>query len=144
MPSTDSSAPSTRGTLARLRDKLGDSNESSNSLASSSNSDDPNADLSLRPTTSDGVAGKLRDKLRRRSVDNRRDSEDSGKRLSNLMSRSRKSKSKNALSSDLDRQLSVDSNNGNLGISGLSTSSLDLAGSGRSSLFTDGESEHEG
>jgi hypothetical protein len=144
MPSTDRSAPSPRGTLARLRDKLGDSNESSNSLASSSNSDDPNADLSLRPTTSDGVGTKLRDKLRRKSVDNRRDSEDSGKRLSNLMSRSRRRKPKNVSSSDLlDRQLSVDSNNGNLGLN-LSTSSLDLAGSGGSSLLTDGESENEG
>ena len=144
MPSTENSAPSPRGTLARLRDKLGDSNESSNSLASSSNSDDQNADLRLRPTTSEGVGTKLKDKLRRKSVDTRRDSQDSGRRLSNLMSRRRKSKSKNAASSDLDRQWSVDSNNGNLGISGLSTSSLNLAGSGRSSLFTDGESEREG
>ena len=130
--------------MARLRDKLGDSNGSSNSLGSSSNSDDPNADLTLRPTTSDGVGQKLKDKLRRKSVDTRRDSEDSGKRLSNLMPRSRRSKPTNVSSSDLlDRQLSVDSNNGNLGLN-LSTSSLDLAGSGRSSLLTDGESENEG
>lgn len=147
MPSIELAAPSPRGKLSKLKHALGDSNGSSNSLASSSNSDVPDADLTLRPTTSDGVTGKLRDRLRRKSVDDRRDSQDSGKRerLSNLIAR-QKSKAKNALSSDSDRQLTVDSSsNGNLGIAGnLSGSSLDLAGSGRSSLLTDGESEHEG
>jgi hypothetical protein len=149
MPSTELAAPSSRGKLSKVKNALGDSNGSSNSLASSSNSDIPDADLSLRPTTSDGVTGKLRDRLRRKSVDDRRGSQDSelGKRerLSNLISR-KKNQAKNALSSDSDRQLTVDSSsNGNLGIKGnLSSSSLDLAGSGRSSLLTDGESEHEG
>ena len=113
-------------------------------MVSSSNSDNPDADLSLRPTTSDGVTGKLRDKLRRKSVDDRRDSADAGKRLSNLIP-SRRSKRKKDKQDDLDRQTTLDSQTGSLGISGnLSGSSLDLAGSGRSSLFTDGESEHEG
>lgn len=142
MPSTELNASSPRRTLSKLRRNLGDSNGSSNSLASSSNSDDPTADLSLRPTTSDGVTGKLRDKLRRKSVDDRRDSQDSGKRLSQLIPR-RKSKAREKKSSDLDRQLSPEPGNGNLGISGInhSGSSLDLAGSGRSSLLTDGESD---
>ena len=112
---------------------------------SSSNSDNPDAGLSLRPTTSDGVTGKLRDKLRRKSVDDRRDSADAGKRLSNLIPSRRKSKLKKERLGDLDQQTTLDSRAGSLGISGnLSGSSLDLAGSGRSSLFTDGESEHEG
>ena len=146
MPSTDLAAPLPRGKLSKLKHALGDSNGSSNSLVSSSNSDAPETDLSLRPTTSHGVTGKLRDRLRRKSVENRRDSQDSGNRLSNLMSR-RKSKAKKDESNELNRSSTVDSSsNGNLGISGtnLSGSSLDLAGSGRSSLLTDGESEHEG
>ena len=144
MPSTDLGAPSPRGKLSKLRRNLGDSNDSSNSLASSSNSEDPNADLTLRPTTSEGVGSKLRDRLRRKSVDDRRESTDSGKRLSNLIPR-RKSKPKNSTTSDLSQQIIAQPGNGNLNLAGnLSGSSLDLAGSGRSSLLTDGESDHDG
>lgn len=144
MPSTELAAPSPRGTFAKLRDALGDSDGSSNSLVSSSNSDHPDAPLSHRPTTSDGVTGRLRDRLKRKSVDERRGSQDLGEKLSNLISRGR-SKAKKAQAEHLDHQLSVDSGTGGLGISrNLSGSSLDLAGSGRSSLLTDGESEHEG
>ena len=137
--------PSPRGTLSRLKRNLGDSNESNNSLASSSNSDDPNASSGLQPTTAEGVGRKLRARLRRRSVDDRRDSNDSGKRLSNLIP-GRKNKPKKTDSDELERQSSVDSAAGNvgLGLVGNQSDSSLLAGSGQSSLLTDGESEHEG
>ena len=142
MPATDAGAPSPRGTFSRLRRNLGDSNESSNSLASSSNSDDPNASPSRRLSTADGVGVKLRDRLRRKSLDDRRGSNDSGNRLSNLM-HGRKSKLKTTKADDPEQQLSADSGSGNLGLLGNQSDSSLLAGSGRSSLLTDGESENE-
>ena len=144
MPATDLAAPSPRGTLSRLRRKPGDSNESSNSLASSSNSDDPSASPGLRASISEGVGRKLKDRLRRKSVDDRRGSNESRNRFSNFLL-DRKNKVKETDSNGLDRQLSIDSGSGNLALyQNQSDSSLGLAGSGQSSLLTDGESEHEG
>ena len=145
MPATDLAAPLPRGKLSsKFRRKLGDSNDSSNSLASSSTSEDPNAEQSLRPSTSDGAGGRLKNRLRRKSVDDRRGSNDAGKRLSNLMP-GRKDRPKKTDWNEPERQLSADSGTGNLGLLGnQSDSSIGLAGSGRSSLLTDGESDHEG
>lgn len=144
MPATDVATPPSRGGLSRLRRNQGDgANDSTNSLISSSNSDDPNGDsgVGLRPTSSGGI-GKLTDRLRRRSVDDRRGSDDSGKRLSALIP-SRRNKLKRAKSSELKRNAEPgstglpQSNNG-------SDSSLAQAGSGRSSLFTEDNSDIEG
>lgn len=146
MPLIDLSTPPSRG-LSRLRRNHGDSdpsrNNSTNSLVSSSNSDDPNGDsgVGLRPVTSGGI-GKLTDRIRRKSIDDRRSSADAGKRLSSLLS-GRKHRLKRAKSSELG------SSNGNADGSTLalpgnqSDSSLAQEGSGRSSLLTDDNSDPE-
>ena len=152
-----SATPSPRG-LSKLRrnNNKSDPNGSTNSLnLSSSNSD---ADASLRPTSSSGAldgggAGKLMNRLRRRSVQedgSRRGSEDvPTRRLSKLVpGRLKKSKKGADDDGELERNLSVDSTGyGNYEISGnRSESSLgpDLTGSGHSSLLTDGDSDTEG
>lgn len=144
MPATDVATPPSRRGVSRLRRIQGEgNNDSTNSLVSSSNSDDPNADsgVGLRPASSGGI-GKLTDRLRRRSVDDRRGSEDSAKRLSALIP-GRRNKLKRAKSSDLNP--TADSPGTGLTQSNnASDSSLAQAGSGRSSLFTDDNSDIEG
>lgn len=149
MPATDPSTPPLRG-LARLKRNPGDNgNDSTNSLVSSSNSDDPTAEagVGLRPSSAGGI-GKLADRLRRRSVDDRRDSADAGNRLSALLP-GRRNKLKRTKSSDLkvgigaeddicQDQLPCGLPNNH------SDSSLVDGGSGRSSLFTEDNSDHEG
>ena len=144
MPSTGATSPSPSGALSKLRRKAGASNDSSNSLESSSNSDNPYADPALQPT--DSGLGKLRDKFRRKSVDDRggkRGSQDSGRRLSALVP-NRRNKLRKVASSDLQQQSSLSSSTGNLAITGnRSDSSLGVGGSGHSSLLTDDNSENE-
>lgn len=143
MASTDQPTPSPRSAFFKLRPK--DSrNESSNSLDTSSNSDDLNVDGgTLRPSTSEGST-RFRDRLRRKSVDDRRDSNDSGRRLSTLLS-GRRNKLKKTPSTDLEKYLRPKTSNGNLELSGnRSDSSLGLDGSGHSSLLTDDNSDQEG
>ena len=82
--------------------------------------------------------------LLRKSVDDRRGSNDSGRRLSTLLS-GRRNKLKKTTSTDLEKHLSVNSSSGNLELSGnRSDSSLGLAGSGHSSILTDDNSDQEG
>ena len=144
MPTTDSGTSSPRGALSKLRRNQGGSNNSSASLASNSNSDDPNADSERRLSTASGI-GKLKERLRRKSVDDRRGSDDSESRLSKLISSGRNSPKKTP-PTDFERSLNVEtSDGGNLDLSGnRSDSSLALDGSGRSSILTDDNSEPEG
>lgn len=148
MSATIDSTPSPRGALSKLRRNQGGSNNSANSLADSSNSDDPNADPERRPSTSSGI-GKLKERIRRKSVqEDRRPSADAGNRLSKVLS-GRKNKLRKTPSTDLEGRLRVDesSSTGNLALSGnRSDSSLgpDLNGSGRSSILTEDNSDGEG
>jgi hypothetical protein len=125
MSAPDISTPPSRGLSRLLRNQGGSKNDSTNSLADSSNSDDPNAELGvgLRPSSSRGVGDRLADRIRRRSVDDRRDSADSTKqRLSSLLP-SRRNKLKRAKSSELIAEPAP------------STENLDLTGN---------QSDHEG
>lgn len=133
--------------MSKLRRNQENSSTSTNTLASSSNSDDQTLEQVRTPPT-DGSTSKFRDVFRRKSVDvnGKAISPDSGRRLSNLRL-GRKNKLKKTDSNDLSRHLSVDSENGNLELSGnRSESSLlvDLDGSGGDSILTGDESENEG
>ena len=137
MSSNELATPPSQGPL-NPGEGLGDSNTSSNSLVSSSNDDDPGADLSLRPTSSAGLS-KLTDRLRKKSVDERRGSNDSGRRLSTLKNKLKKTKSK-----DVRPSPSFGLETGAFSLSqNQSNSSLGLASSSRSSLLTDDNSENE-
>ncbi|KAK3701386.1 hypothetical protein LTR37_015484 [Vermiconidia calcicola] len=147
MSTTDLPLPAPRS-VSKLRRKLGKNNDSSNSLAESSNDDDPNADASRRSSTSGGL-GKLKDRMRRKSVDERRRSDDSGKRLSAIIPDRKSRRLEKEKSSEFERNGSTDSGTGPAHPTFMlptsrSDSSLNLAGSGRSSLLTDDNSEHEG
>jgi hypothetical protein len=142
----DLASPPSRG-IARLQRNQGsneEQNNSTNSLVSSSNSDDPNQDSpGLRPTSSSGI-GKLADRIRRKSVDDRRGSTDSGKRLSALIP-GRRNKLKRVKSSELS-PLATPDDDGALTLQKTqSDSDISLAqeGSGRSSLFTEDNSDRE-
>ncbi len=145
MPAPDFSTPPGRE-LSKLLRRQGDSkNDSSNSLAESSNSDDPNREsgVGLRPTSSRGME-RLADRIRRRSVDDRRGSADSGKRLSSLLP-AKLSKLKRTKSSEEIKAEPTPSNDTLLLTGNQSDSSLAQEGSGRSSLLTDDNtSDHEG
>ena len=144
MASTEQPTPSPRSAFFKLRPK-DTRNESTNSLDTSSNSDDLNIDGgSLRPSTSEGST-RFRDRLRRKSVDDRRDSNDSGRRLSTLLSGRRNKLKKTPSTDNLENRLRPKTSNGNLELSGnRSDSSLGLGGSGHSSLLTDDNSDSEG
>jgi hypothetical protein len=143
MPTADLATPPSRG-LSRFKRSQGNGeNNSTNSLVSSSNSDDPNTEsgVGLRPNSSGGIA-KLADRIRRKSVDDRRGSVDSGKRLSSLLP-GRRNKLKRTKSSELS-STNVEAESGATALTGnQSDSSLAEEGSGRSSLLTEDNSDHE-
>ena len=146
MPSTDLATPPPRG-LSKLRRLEGGSNHSTNSLVSSSNSDDPNTDPNLQQLNTEGGTGKLMDRLRRKSIqdDSRRGSKDTGKRISVLLPGRKNKLKKQPSSEQLERHLSTDSGAGNLALArNQSDSSLGQDGSGHSSLLSDDISDHEG
>ncbi|KAK5174752.1 uncharacterized protein LTR77_001835 [Saxophila tyrrhenica] len=147
MSAPDVNTPPSRG-LSRLLRNQGDSkNNSTNSLVDSSNSDDQNPEsaVGLRPGSSRGVGERLADRIRRKSVDDRRDSAESAKRLSSFIP-SRRNKLKRNKSSERQAESREPSPvNESLTLAGnQSDSSLAQEGSGRSSLLTDDNSDQEG
>lgn len=140
-----SPSPSSRRALSKLRRNKENGNISSNTLASSSNSDDQNLEGTLTPPTDS--TSKFRDKFRRKSADPTKPlpvSPDSGRRLSKFVNASRNRLAKTA-SNDIERSLSVDSESAGLGLSeNTSEVSLVLDGSGGDSILTDDGSDREG
>ena len=139
--------PSPRG-VSKLRGRnKGLASTSTSSLPNSSgDSDDASSKLAPRDA-GDGNGGlrasvgtaidKVKDRTRRRSVDDRRNSDDvSGGRLSALLSKTKRKSKRDDTGDGPDRTFSVDSVN----ISPGNRSELSLVdGSGSSSLFTDDE-----
>ena len=133
--------PPPRG-LSKLRSRgKGIVSASTTSLTNSSGDGDDKSALSatdngLLRSSMDAAIDKVRDRTRRRSVDDRRGSDDvPGRRLSTLVSKTKR-KIKGEKGSEPDRTLSVDS----FGFEGnQSDSASPLDGSGRSSLLTDDE-----
>lgn len=140
-----SPSPSSRKALSKLRRNQETGNISSNTLASSSNSDDQNLERTLTPPTDS--TSKFRDKFRRKSADPTKPlpvSPDSGRRLSRLVN-ARRNRIQNTTSDDNERSLSVDSENAGLGLyENPSEASLVLDGSGGDSILTDDGSDREG
>jgi len=140
------------GRLSRLRRDNSDKNESTTSLGVSSESEGHEAGVGLKAGV-DSAMSRLRSKTRRTSVDDRRGSGDSSKRLSKLMPGRRRGSKKTTSTDDLEPRLSSDNVdrplsrgsglNSNL-LGNQSDSSVDLHGSGRSSLLTDDASEQDG
>lgn len=152
MPPSESGA---LGRLSRLRRDNSDKNGSTASLGASSDGDGdaPEFGVGLKANV-DSAMERLRSKTRRTSVDERRGSGDSTKRLSKLMPGRRRGSKKNTESvqstsrddlasrDTLERSPSGGIDNTLLG--NQSDSSVDLQGSGRSSLLTDDASEQDG
>ena len=141
-----SQSPSPRR-LSKFRRNKDVINDSTNTLASSSNSDDATLEAIRTPPT-DGTTSKFRDVFKRKSVDVKPlpDSPDDGRRLSNFRL-GRKNKLNSTASNDLSRHLSVDSESGTPELAGNSSASsllLDLEGSGGNSILTDDGSDQEG
>lgn len=133
------SSPSPRRALTKLRRLRDGSDNSTHSQDEDSASDEQGSNLSLQPTITGGNS--LRDRLRRKSVDDRPDSRDSGSRLSTLI----RNKFKKNDGNDSNTNLSTDGGNDSLQITGNhSASSLGVDDSGHSSLLTDDDSEQEG
>lgn len=132
--------PSPRGSLSKLRRGKGPTNSSSHSLlAGSPDGDDSSEGAGIRASV-DAAIDKVKQRARRRSVDDRRGSEESsGKRLSGLFPRRKRSPNKG--SSGLERHLTAQSGGS---LSGNHSDSSLVDESGRSSLYTDDNSDIEG
>ncbi|KAK5128029.1 hypothetical protein LTR85_005146 [Meristemomyces frigidus] len=147
MPTTEPNAPSPRGALSRLRRNKPGANASTNSLGNASADGDESESgggggQGLRASM-DAAIEKVKDRTKRRSVDDRRGSDDnSTKRLTNLLPRKRRG-SKQA-GPELERNLSVVSAGDNLSFSGNRSESSLVDDSGHSSLLTDDNSDIEG
>lgn len=146
---TETASP--RGALSKLRRTKGLVNASTNSLVSSSGDGD-DATGNAPDVVSEGGLRASFDKVKdraRRSQDGRRGSADvssavsSGRRLSSLVSKTKRKITRSERNAGLERNLSADS--GNAALSGnRSDSSLLLDDSGHSSLLTDDEREPSG
>lgn len=132
--------PSPRGSLSKLRRNKAPTNSSSHSLLTgSADGDDSSEGAGLRASV-DAAIDKVKQRARRRSVDDRCGSEESsGNRLSSLLARRKRSPKKS--SSGLERHLSAQSGGS---LSGNHSDSSLVDESGRSSLLTDDNSDIEG
>lgn len=144
MPSTETGTSSPRGALSRLKRNKGLVNASNNSLgAGSADGDDYSEGGKGIRASMDAALEKVKDKTKRRSVDDRRGSEDmSSKRLSSFIPGKKRASKKDA--PGLERNLSAQSAGDSVSfISNRSETSL-LDESGHSSLLTDDNSDMEG
>ena len=140
MPSTELQTPSPRN-LSRLRRNKDVANASTNSLASGSADGDDSSEGGLRASM-DAALDKVRERARRKSVDDRRGSDDTAnRRLSGLFPRKKKASRKGSRGPE--RNLSTPAGDDKLSISG-NRSESSLLDSGHSSLFTDDASDQEG
>ncbi|KAI6837008.1 hypothetical protein KC367_g702 [Hortaea werneckii] len=141
MPTIEHNTASPRRTLSKLRRNKGVANASTNSLASGSADGDDSSEGGLR-VSMDAALEKVRGRARRKSADDRRGSEDTAsRRLSGLISRKKPASKRDK--QGLERNLSAPSGEDSLSISG-NRSEGSLLDSGRSSQFTDDDSEHPG
>jgi hypothetical protein len=143
MPSSsDVGTPSPRSsTLSKLKLEKSQTNTSTNSL-NSTTSEDAASSQGLRASM-DATFGKMRDRKRRKSTDERQGSKDSGRRLSALIPGRRKRASRQD-SEGMEKSVGKDSAIDSSGLPGnQSSSSLGMDESGRSSLFTDDNSDAE-
>ncbi|KAI7513991.1 hypothetical protein KC347_g991 [Hortaea werneckii] len=141
MPTIDHNTASPRRTLSKLRRNKGVANASTNSLASGSADGDDSSEGGLRVSI-DAALEKVRGRARRKSADDRRGSDDTAsRRLSGLISRKKPASKRDK--QGLERNLSAPSGEDSLSISG-NRSEGSLLDSGRSSQFTDDDSEHPG
>ncbi|KAI7329283.1 hypothetical protein KC315_g6232 [Hortaea werneckii] len=141
MPTIEHNTASPRRTLSKLRRNKGVANASTNSLASGSADGDDSSEGGLR-VSMDAALEKVRGRARRKSADDRRGSDDTAsKRLSGLISRKKPASKRDK--QGLERNLSAPSGEDSLSISG-NRSEGSLLDSGRSSQFTDDDSEHPG
>ncbi|KAI7194908.1 hypothetical protein KC363_g1887 [Hortaea werneckii] len=141
MPTIEHNTASPRRTLSKLRRNKGVANASTNSLASGSADGDDSSEGGLR-VSMDAALEKVRGRARRKSADDRRGSDDTAsRRLSGLISRKKPASKRDK--QGLERNLSAPSGEDSLSISG-NRSEGSLLDSGRSSQFTDDDSEHPG
>lgn len=141
MPTIEHNTASPRRTLSKLRRNKGVANASTNSLASGSADGDDSSEGGLR-VSMDAALEKVRGRARRKSADERRGSDDTAsRRLSGLISRKKPASKRER--QGLERNLSAPSGEDSLSISG-NRSEGSLLDSGRSSQFTDDDSEHPG
>ncbi|KAI7427147.1 hypothetical protein KC336_g6067 [Hortaea werneckii] len=141
MPTIEHNTASPRRTLSKLRRNKGVANASTNSLASGSADGDDSSEGALR-VSMDAALEKVRGRARRKSADDRRGSDDTAsRRLSGLISRKKPASKRDK--QGLERNLSAPSGEDSLSISG-NRSEGSLLDSGRSSQFTDDDSEHPG
>lgn len=143
MPATEPNTPPPRGALSRLRRNKGLANASANSFgAGSTDGDESEPGGGLRASM-DAAIGKVKERTKRRSVDDRRGSDDtSTKRLSALLPRKRRGSKQDV--SGPERNLSAVSTNDSLAGSGNHSESSLVDDSGHSSLLTDDNSDVEG
>ncbi|KAI7287285.1 hypothetical protein KC345_g626 [Hortaea werneckii] len=141
MPTIEHNTASPRRTLSKLRRNKGVANASTNSLASGSADGDDSSEGGLR-VSMDAALEKVRGRARRKSADERRGSDDTtSRRLSGLISRKKPAFKRDK--QGLERNLRAPSGEDSLSISG-NRSEGSLLDSGRSSQFTDDDSEHPG
>ncbi|KAK4546674.1 hypothetical protein LTR36_001892 [Oleoguttula mirabilis] len=143
MAATESNAPSPRGALSRMRRNKGTANTSTNSLGTgSADGDDPESGGGLRASM-DAAIEKVKDRTKRRSVDDRRGSDDpSIKRLAGFLPRKKREEKKDA--SGREPSLSAQSAGDSVLLSGNRSETSLLDDSGHSSLLTDDNSDNEG
>lgn len=143
MPATELGKPSPRGALSKLRRNKGLADASTNSVASAPVEGDDSSESTGLRASMDAAFGKVKERTRRKSVDDRRGSEDtSAKRLSGLFPRKKRRESKDK--PGLERNLSAPSGDESLFLSDNRSDSSLLNGSGRSSLLTEDNSDVEG
>ncbi|RMZ23952.1 hypothetical protein D0859_12002 [Hortaea werneckii] len=141
MPTIEHNTASPRRTLSKLRRNKGVANASTNSLASGSADGDDSSEGGLR-VSMDAALGKVRGRAGRKSADERRGSDDTtSRRLSGLISRKKPASKRDK--QGLERNLTAPSGEDSLSIFG-NRSEVSLLDSGRSSQFTDDDSEHPG
>jgi hypothetical protein len=141
---TDSPTPRV-GVLGRLRRNRGDGQSTASSAASINADADAWPDDSSNQSRTNLTVDKAHSQ-RSLSIDERRSSVDNGtRRLSALLSRKKKKPVEHAESPDLSGSINLGSENGNLSLidNRSQNSLLDARGSGRSSLFTDDNSDHD-
>ena len=145
MLSADRGSPSPRRSYGKLRRNKGLDEARTDSMASSSADGDDGIESGGLRASVDGAMDKVKKRVRRLSVDDRNvDGESGPRRLSKILSRRKRSPIKDGLSSDMQRNLSSDSGFGNMDLSAnRSDSSLLLNESGRSSLLTEDNSDHD-
>lgn len=142
MPATEQGTPSPRGALSKLRRNKGPTNASTSSLANGSGDGEDSSEGGGLRASMDAAFEKVKERTRRKSVDDRRGSDDaSARRLSSIIPHRKRASKVDA--PGLQRNLSAQSGD-NLSFTGNRSESSLLDDSGHSSLLTDDNSDVEG